>query len=74
MFGRQRFQNGIEGMTVRQQRMEDDEVAPGARSHGSQGAAPGTQLLHLHEILLGRHPRSPGIRLLGTVPPKQQKL
>jgi hypothetical protein len=49
--------------------MEDDEVAAGARSYGGQGAAPGTQLLHLHGILLGRL----FINSLGTVP-KQQKL
>jgi hypothetical protein len=42
-------------MPVGKERMEDDEVAAGARSHSGQGATPGTQLLHLHGILLG-HP------------------
>jgi len=55
MFGGQRLQNRIEGMPVGKERMEDDEVAAGARSHSGQGATPGTQLLHLHGILLG-HP------------------
>jgi hypothetical protein len=57
-------------MSVSKERMEDDEVAAGARSHGGQGTAPGTQLLHLHGILLGR---TTGKFMLGTVP-KQQKL
>jgi hypothetical protein len=53
MFGGQCRQHGIEGMPVGKERMEDDEVAAGARSYRSQGAAPGAHLLHLHGILLG---------------------
>jgi hypothetical protein len=55
MFGGQCLQHRIEGMSVGKERMEDDEVAADARSYGSQGPAPGTQLLHLHGILLS-HP------------------
>jgi hypothetical protein len=55
MFGSQRLQDGIEGMPVGKERMEDDEVATGARSYRSQGTAPGAHLLHLHGILLS-HP------------------
>jgi hypothetical protein len=48
MFGGQRLQHGIEGMPIGKERMEDDEVAAGARSYRSQGAAPGAELLKLH--------------------------
>jgi hypothetical protein len=54
MFGGERLQNRIEGMTIGKERMKDDKIAAGARSDGGQGASPGTQLLHLHGILLGR--------------------
>jgi hypothetical protein len=48
MFGGQRLQNGIEGMTIGKQRMKDDEVAAGACSNCGQSATAGTQLLCWH--------------------------
>src|SRR5262245_4681884 len=69
MFGGERLQDRIERVPIGKKRMEDDEVTAGARAHGGQGTAPGTQWLHWHGILLGRPiPDRREFYSLGTVP------
>jgi hypothetical protein len=48
VFGGKGIKYRVKRVSVGKERMEDDEVAAGAHSHGGQGAAPGTQLLHWH--------------------------
>src|SRR5262245_26013761 len=70
MFGGERLQDRIERVPIGKKRMEDDKVTAGARSHGGQGTAPGTQWLHWHGNPPGAAP-IPDRRefySLGTVP------
>src|SRR5262249_2469687 len=54
MFRGKRRQHCIKGVTIGEQRMQDNEIAAFARAYGGKRAASGAQLLKLHCCLRAR--------------------